>query len=509
VGASLIDFSHSPLPLWDHQKIGAQRLVDFPALAIFDEVGLGKSAMVTVAACELYEQRVIDTLMVITPAFARSVWASPDPLLGEWAKHAWKHLPYVLHEYSAKHPTIPDTPIRSAHLDVLVTNYEIVRRDNHLRTLLHWLRQRRALLVLDESWSIESPQADQSRACYSLARAARRVVVLNATPGAPEKTYTQFVTIKPDLFPCRNWFAWRARYCRMGGWQNKLVVGYEHMDQYTALTAPYVLRRTAAECLDLPEELPALTLEARLTDATWAAYCAMRDEFVVWLQTGGVSVAAQAGTRALRMSQILAGFIGGVEEDEEIEGETAQRPPVSKVRSIGTEKLDAVLAWLDTHARIGKSVIWCRFKPEMDRFTAALQQQYGNAHVYELRGQQDPVARDAAKRRFAPGVGLADAPSEAAYLVGHPAAGGAGLNLAGARYAVTASRNHSLRQYTQGRGRVQRPGQTERVRFVDVIAVGPAGQRTYDHLIVEALRANQNIADWTIEQWLTHLSQSA
>jgi SNF2 family DNA or RNA helicase len=219
----------------------------------------------------------------------------------------------------------------------------------------------------------------------------------------------------------------------------------------------------------------------------------MRDELVAWLDSGEAAVAQMAGTRTLRLSQILAGFVGGVED---VEGDLlTEGPPASTIRDVGHAKLDAVaefLAALNVH----KAVVWCRFRPEMDRMASALEQRLGRA-VHRLQGQQPPDERDAAKRAFAPGT-ASDAP---ALLVGHPAAGGAGLNFAAANVAVYATNPWSWKDRKQSEGRINRPGQTRPVRFVDVVAVGPDGQRTLDHTILRALRDNDDIANWTAETW--------
>jgi hypothetical protein len=117
--------------------------------------------------------------------------------------------------------------------------------------------------------------------------------------------------------------------------------------------------------------------------------------------------------------------------------------------------------------------------------------------VHLLMGQQPADERDAAKRAFAPG---SDAP-RGACLVGHPAAGGAGLNFAAASTAIYVTNPWSWKDRKQSEGRINRPGQTSPVRFVDVVAVGPAGQKTVDHSILRALREHDDIANWTADTW--------
>jgi hypothetical protein len=117
--------------------------------------------------------------------------------------------------------------------------------------------------------------------------------------------------------------------------------------------------------------------------------------------------------------------------------------------------------------------------------------------TYLLVGGQDKVERLAAQTAFAPGTYV----NAAAVLVGHPAAGGAGINLSAAHLAIYATNGFSLKDRLQSEGRINRPGQTRHVQFCDVIAVGPKGQKTLDHAVVDVLRNKKNVAEWTVENW--------
>jgi hypothetical protein len=221
----------------------------------------------------------------------------------------------------------------------------------------------------------------------------------------------------------------------------------------------------------------------------------MRDDLVAWLNSTDVSVAAQAGVRTMRLAQVLAGFIGGVEA---IDGDDPGAPPASTVREVGREKLDAVLEWM-TAQDLDMAVLWGRFRPELHRMAATLATPDRPVHL--LMGQQDPAEREAAKLAFAPGTS-----THKALLVGNPQAGGAGINLAAAHVGIYVSHSFSLKDRQQSEGRLNRPGQTQPVRFVDVIAVGPDGQKTLDHAMLRALRDKQDVAEWTAQTWMEVLN---
>jgi hypothetical protein len=483
------------IPRLPHQVVDTRTLLERPAFALWHDVGLMKSRICIDAVCELFRRGEIDALIAVAPAYARSVWASNDPLTGEMVK--WADVSFTITEYCARTPKLPKP---APGLAVVATNYEILRGKRHLQALVKWAAGRRTYLILDESWMVQHHTAQQTRAAYLLRQACDRVTLLNGTPGPPDKTFAQFQILGSHILEVKNWFHFRAKYCVMGvdtehdPYGSKKIVGYQRMDDFERRTAPYCLRREQKDCLNLPELLPPVTIEARLTPKTWALYKQMRDEFVAWLDTGEAAVARQAGTKAIRMAQMLSGFVGGVEADGD------DGPPTSTVREIGREKLDAVMDFIAAH-ELQKTVFWCRFIPEMDRLARTLAE--CGRTVYQLRGGQKPHDRDQAKKAFAPGA--SDDP--AAALVGHPAAGGAGLNLSSAAIHVFFSLPFSDRVYKQAFGRVQRPGQVRRVLTCHVVAVGPNGQQTLDHRVVKALQEQSDVAAWTAAMWREALAE--
>lgn len=495
--------------------------------ALLDEVGCGKTKQCIDAAQILFLRHKIDTVVSLTPGFARSTWADEDPMLGEVAKHAWSSVPNVVHEFHGKYAELD---LSADALHWVVSNYEFIRRDGRLQALIDQLKGRTTWLIVDESWAVKG-NSQQTKAVWKLRRKrADRVTILNGTPladGKPNDLFYQFAILDPAIIGCKNRTHFRSKHCIVGGYQGKSVVGYQNLDELNARIAPYVLSRRTRDCFDLPPMLPPLTLEARLSDARWKTYREMRDDMVAWLGTTEASISKQAITKALRLSQITAGYLGGVEtidaaaadpdaqapawlrqrgglpfENQTIRQEAAptggQTPSVEPARlpitrELGREKLDAFLLWLSTLARPDKLVAWCRFTPELERATLALGALYPT--VLNLRGGQSKEDRRAAKEALAPGS------QGRAVVVGNPKAGGASLNFSAANIMVFLSNGPALIERTQSIGRIERPGATQPMLVVDVVATGPKGQKTIDHHILKSLRAKDDMARWTVQRW--------
>ena len=492
--------------------------------ALFDEVGAGKTKQIVDASQMLYLWGRVDTMLVLCPGFARSTWAEGDPLLGEVAKHAWDSVPNIVHEF---HGDYTDLDMTAQGLHWVVSNFEFVRRENRRDQLLHVLKGRKTWMVVDESWCIKG-RSDQTKACIMLRRKrADRATILNGTPlsdGKPQDLYYQFAFLDPEIIGAKNYTHFKKKYFATTTAFGQ-VVEYQHLDELNARIAPYVLSRRTRDCFDLPPMLDPITVEATLSNETWKIYRDMRDEMVAWCGQQA-STSKQAITKALRLSQICSGILGGLEnvtdDDDPVLGPNSPAPswmpgaaptaipgpgpfgqasPVvaphgaqKLTKEISREKLDAFMAWFKTLAKPRKMLTWCRFRPELVRLHKELESVYPN--VLDLWGSQTPDERRRVKEFLAPGGN-----QDEGAVCGITGTGAASLNFSAAWLMVFMSHDPALIKRTQSIGRVERPGQTQPMMIVDVVAKGPKGQKTIDHHILKALRGKDDMARWTVNQW--------
>lgn len=505
-----MDLSSCRLKPYRHQIEGihALTLLNNPAtgrvlegcFALFDEMGAGKTKQVIDAAQVLYYQGKVNRVVIVAPAAVRSVWY--DPELGELAKHLWIETPAAIFEFHAKirrwfSGTASNTPLR-----FIVTNYDYIRREEHREVLLK-ICDEKTMLVLDESSAVKNWKALQTKACYELRLKCGRVVLLNGTPiaNSPEDMFAQGKIMNPKILDCKTYYHFRARYAVMGGWQQKQIVKWVNLEDMQKRFAPYVLRRLKSQCLDLPEKLPSVTLTATLSGSTWKLYKEMRDEMVAWLTGSTVSSAPQAVVKALRLSQLTSGFIGGIIKAD-IEGENDGTPAIYETEEVGREKLDVFLEWYKERLVEDPSLkllVWCRFRAELERLARELDS--GVISVGRIWGGQKHEERNEALRLLDPRT----TPNTPVVVVGTPASGSMGLNLTAAHTVIYLSNDYSLKTRLQSEDRVHRPGQRNVVSYFDVIAVGPNGQKTIDATIVKALRDKHDLASWTTEAWVAAL----
>jgi SNF2 family DNA or RNA helicase len=502
-----VDLSRCKLPPFAHQIVGIEKIVSQPLVLLFDEMGVAKSKQVIDAAQILYTQGIINRVVVIAPLSVLDVWY--DPELGELAKHLWDDIPVWVTrlrtvrqkwERQGDSPSVGNVVGSTAGpLRWVITNYDYTRS--------HWeeiarVCDKHTLLVLDESSAIKSWKSLQTKACEKIRVRCGRVVQLNGTPVAnkPDDLYSQAHLLDPEILGCSTYYHFRARYCIMGGFKNKQIIKFVNLDDLSRRLKPFVLRRLKKECLDLPEKLPPVTLSVPLSAKSWAIYKEMRDELVAYLSSvgvDGVSSAPQAMTKGIRLAQICSGMIGGVED--ELGG-------IERVEVIGVEKINFVLEWFKDHVEScdqrngsgGKVIFWCRFRSEVERLARVLPGPVGL--IYGGQTQED---RQAALRLLDPRT----APVGRASVVGTAASGAMGLNLTAADTAVYVSNTFPLKDRLQSEDRNHRIGQIRPVSYFDIVATGPEGQRTIDHMIIKALRSKHDLATLTCSEWVEELKE--
>jgi hypothetical protein len=487
-------------PLFPHQATGIEALIRDPHKALFWFPGAGKSRAIVAATEHHVREGAVDTMIVVAPANVRSIWADPNPLLGEVAKWLSPGLPLQSLEYRSGQTALPTKPFDG--LTVVVTNPELVRREEHLMRLLKWMDGRRSVLVGDESWQFQNPSAAQTRSVWKLGQAADRVYIANGTPGRIENLYAQYRIFGPQrVFPgIKSFWSYRGRYCRMGGFQNHDVIGYQNVEEWTARTAPYTLLLEGRPAgVDTPVRTQ---LDVTMTPETWRLYADMRKELVAVLPNGDAAVAPHAGAKLVRLAQITAGFLGGVEASGDLfEGPLVQ----STVREVGREKLDGVIRWMTEQPDLPrKVVIFARFRTEVERAARELAVRFPDRVVGMIYGGQKESERAEMKMILAPG-----GDPRPAIAVVNTQSGGSGLNLAASSLAIFLSNEFSLRLRRQAEGRIDRPGQEGRPMFLDVVASGPKGQATIDRTILAAHRADEDIASWTAGQWKAALTDGS
>lgn len=493
----MIDWRRAPVKPFAHQVLDAERMAKEPFLMNFSEMGSGKSATCIHAACHLYEAKAIDAIVIAAPAQCKSIWT--DPELGQIQKYTWT-ISLISHYYGLR----PELRLDKDYLCWIVTSYEFLRQKDRLKYLIKSLKGYKTMLVADESLFLKSVKSEQTKSMLELSHECCRRYALNGTPhgGRLEDTFAQFQLVNSSILGCLDYYHFKKRYCVLGGFKGKNVVNYKNQEDYVRRTKPFVIRHLKEDCLDLPPKLLS-HVTANLSLETWTRYKQMRDEMLAWLKDQA-SATQSAPIKAMRLSQLTSGFLGGLKQvdQEEFVLYGMDAPPVSLEHDVrplqitSDEKLRVFERWAVDNLEANpnfRGLTWCRFRVDVERVAELARTLVPS--VPTIYGGQNESERDEAKREWEIGVGPC-------LGVGNPHAGGFGVSAVSFHDVLYYSQDYSLPARQQSEDRCHRPGQKgASVNYTDLIAVGPEGQQTIDGTIIKALRNKEDLLQWTSKRW--------
>lgn len=497
----------APFP---HQVVGVKFLLKNPVAALFDEMGSGKTFQFIVTANLLWQADEIDTVVIVAPSPVKTTWEDAE----EGEIHLHTFVPSYVEEYTGLNTRLIG---RGKYLHWIVTNYEFIRSGGRLAPLMQQLRGRKIMLVFDESSYIKSPKALQTKACKKLRAVAKRVYLSNGSPinNSLIDLYAPFAILDKSIIGCDNWWTFRNRYCVMGGYQNKNIVGYQHVEELQLKLKPFILRRLKEDCLNLPPKLYQLE-DVAMEPETWRLYKQLRDETIAWLDTQTPIITTAAIVKIIRLSQLTSGIIGGLNRARQLAANmgldldaqqldlesTEEEDLVDKlmtkddIKVVSAEKHNHAVRWFKQRVveqSNFRAIFWCRFRKEQE----ILAEKLIGYKVLRIHGGQKKADRDEVIRQF-------NKPSvEPCALLGQPRAGGIGTNLqAQCNWAVYISNDYSLLMRQQSEDRIHRSGQkASTVNYLDLLATGPQGQKTIDHKVRRALLTKDALALKTTAFW--------
>ena len=108
-------------------------------------------------------------------------------------------------------------------------------------------------IILDESHVFKNPDSDQTQALMRLKNCPYKIAM----------TGTPIMNKNIDLFPIMTWLGYetknywefRDRYCKMGGFKGKQIVGDKNSPELHQRLSQFMLRRLKEDVLDLPEKI--------------------------------------------------------------------------------------------------------------------------------------------------------------------------------------------------------------------------------------------------------------
>ena len=362
------------------------------------------------------------------------------------------------------------------HLKVAVINYESTWREGILEALLDYDAD---LIIADESQRIKTHDSQQSKAMHQLGDKARYKLILSGTPVQNEAVdlWSQYRFLDQTIFGT-NFYAFRSRYCEMGGFNRKQIVRYRDLDALIRKEHSIAYRVTKAEALDLPEQ----TFENRfvtLGKTERSLYDRLRRDSYAELSDGGTITATTVLTKLLRLQQFTGGFL--VEDD-------GARPKL-----VSRGKLDALSDILQDYVVEGKKklVIFARFLPEVHEIEALCEKTLRPAGMSSVAiyGEIKKEDRGGIVQQF-------QTDPRTMVFIGQIDTAGTGITLTAADTCVFYSVNFNYATYSQSLSRIHRIGQRHPCTYIHLLV-----EKTIDTTVLKALQAKEDLAKVVVDDW--------
>jgi SNF2 family DNA or RNA helicase len=283
-----------------------------------------------------------------------------------------------------------------------------------------------------------------------------------------ENAWSQFDFLNPGKIVHWNFFAFRNRYCILGGFNQKEIVGYKNLSELVLAIRPWAFTARKEDCLELPPKMYEVR-HTDLSDEQRKVYVLAENHIRQELTEGRVTV-RNALAETQKLMEISAGF---VYTDEGI------------AQHFESEKEKVILELLEESP--GKVVIFTTFTAETDRLETFLKSK--GIRLATISAAMSSAERDTVQAEFAK-------PAGPRVVLSNVKVGGVGLNLQAADTAIFHSNPYSLELRVQAEDRVYRIGSEvhKKITIIDLVS-----RKTIDQSVLSALKDKRDLAESIID----------
>jgi SNF2 family DNA or RNA helicase len=450
-------------------------------------MGVGKTcATIQVLRHRYSEAGHIKNTLILAPLIVLENWRREILMFSKIPDRAIT----VLHGTGKKRKALMEKVL--GYSGIVICNYETMQMKDVYSLLQEWSPE---ILVCDESHLLKNPASKRAKAVARLADRAQHKYLLTGTPvlNSAMDLFMQYRILDGHLGPHStfgsNFFVFRNTYfydenAQWKGKSNYFPKWEPRESTYSELAEKIAKKTLIVTKKDVLKDLPPLVTEERFAElGTEQArmYKEVRQEYVSFLEghkdnPDKAVIARLAITKALRLQQIVTGFVG-VGEGARVEPYFFDKVP----------RLEALKVILEELAPNHKVIVWSIFK-ENYKMIARVCEELGVGFT-EIHGGVT------AKNKFL-NQDIFNKDPDCRVLIGNPGAGGVGINLVASSYSVYYSRGFKLGDDLQSEARNHRKGSEVHDKITRINIVAP---NTIDELINEALSKKQNIAKEILE----------
>lgn len=502
---------------WQHQD-ELTKLLELrhkPYWALFWDMGTGK----TKQACDImrlvaYQLDRIPKTLIIGPVVVQNNW------LEEIERHTYfdtKRVQVVdgqtkLNGKKNKNPSkkLKIEQVENYKKDIFIISTETVSDSagsvfDHLKRAHDF-----ELLIVDECHNFKNPTGVRTKALHKFTRqpSLKYRYILTGSPILQNALdlWAQFYLLNPDILGA-NFFSFRSKYfydanaampsnVHFPNWQPKdekyfKRMGYREEEDLKGLNKiiyQHANRVMKSDTLDLPDmiyqkipvEMP--TKQRKIYDEfknTLIAFLegqpvkeflneALAQSLLGEIELPETMRADTAIVQTIRLQQLICGIF------------TTEDGSIKHIENNRLKVLRSLLESICTNKE-NKVIVWTTFTPTYEPISSICKE-LGIGHTF-LTGQQNKEEKDTNVKAF-------NTDEDVQVIIANQGAGGTGINLTAANYAVYFSRSFNLAHDLQSEARNYRGGQKRKVTRIDLVTPD-----TIDEAILEKLKDKKEHAE--------------
>lgn len=444
------------------------------AWALFMRMGAGKSKAAIDMVTGAFYERLIDAVVVISPLAVKPVWMASD---GQLAAHS--PCPTLKVDVDSDFEAA-DVPTSQSRLTWLFVGIESLSQGGTFDRLLPFIENHRCAVVVDESSRIKNHKTIRTERVINLGRKAvmRGVMTGTSVTKTLGDMFSQFEFLDPSIIGCGDAYSFRNRYCIMGGYKMKKIVGYDNVEELMSLIEPYVY------ICDKPAGLPPKLFTQRRVSLSGEQKDMYRK--LKKAEIGQVSV-ANVLNRVAKLQEIVGGFLRAdpaVSVNPLTGREKKTQGPI--IWELAPDKNPKLIELGNMVEEAGdeQMVVWCKYRWELEQVAKVLQL-FGP--VAQMHGDIDQAERTIAVQKLQGG--------DIKYMVATQSVGGIGHTMTSAHLMTYYSNTYSLEDRLQSEDRIHRIGQDENCLYTDLVA-----DRTVDELLQDSIKAKKSLDEYVREK---------
>lgn len=470
-------------PPWEHQRKALLLGRDLPYFAYIMDQGTGKTRVTLDDAAHNWRMKRIDAVIVINKNSVKTNWVTLDDnpeepdAVDTWlppdvprAKALWMS-DANKGETDRWNRFMRDALAKKRGLHIISVNYDALLMDRCYEQLEQFCKARKVMIVCDESTMIGKPGSDRTKKATALRQLCPVARILTGTPivKSPLKAYSQFMFLNEDILGYGSFYAFKAHYCIMGGFEGRQVLKYINLEELSEKIASCSFRVVKDECLDLP---PKVYQKRRvyMTEKQERAYAQMKKTMLAEINKKEVSATIQL-TQVMRLQQITGGYVKA-DDDTVIEIVKPENNPLIR----------ETMEILEERGEQG-FIVWAHYHEEIDALYRTMTKAGLKVAIFDGRVNE----RERLRIRKACLRGEYDG------IIGQAAAGGMGIDeFKVFSLVIYYSNSYDTEARIQSEDRTHRGGSEmhDKITYYDLIV-----PNTVRVKIIQTLRANKSISD--------------